>query len=89
MGEGRHSRFEVQSRGARTRAVAFGSGGRLPVDEGVPAEATFSLEVNEWAGVTEPRLRLRHACPAPVSAARISAPPRPPAEQELVLFSLP
>jgi single-stranded-DNA-specific exonuclease len=89
MGEGRHSRFEVQSRGARTRAVAFGSGGRLPVDEGVPAQATFSLEVNEWAGVAEPRLRLRQACAAPVSAARIAAPPHPREEPELVLFSLP
>ena len=88
MGEGRHSRFEVQSGGARTRAVAFGSGGRLPVDEGVPARATFSLEVNEWAGVTEPRLRLRQACPAPVSAARVTPPPPRRDEQELVLFSL-
>jgi single-stranded-DNA-specific exonuclease len=89
MGEGRHSRFEVQSCGARTRAVAFGSGGRLPVDEGVPAQATFSLEVNEWAGVAEPRLRLRQACPAPVRGARVVAPAHPPQEQELVLFSLP
>ena len=33
MGEGKHIRFDVQSGGARSRAVAFGvPGGRLPVD---------------------------------------------------------
>jgi single-stranded-DNA-specific exonuclease len=63
MGEGRHVRFTVESRGARARAVAFGGGGRLPVPEGEPAEATFTLEVNEWRGVSEPRLVLRHARP--------------------------
>jgi single-stranded-DNA-specific exonuclease len=61
MGEGKHARFTVQSRGARARGVAFGMGGRLPVGEGEAAEATFTLEVNEWRGVTEPRLVLRHA----------------------------
>jgi single-stranded-DNA-specific exonuclease len=64
MGEGRHVRFTVESRGARARAVAFGTGGRLPVDDGIPAQATFSLEVHEWNGVTEPRLVLRRARPA-------------------------
>ena len=54
-------RFTVESRGARARAVAFGNGGRLPVAEGEPAEATFTLEVNEWNGVSEPRLVLRRA----------------------------
>jgi single-stranded-DNA-specific exonuclease len=90
MGEGKHARFSVHSRGSRTRAVAFGTGGRLPVPEGVPAEATFALEVNEWAGVSEPRLVLRHARPGP------PAPPPPSAarerqeqEQDLVLFALP
>jgi single-stranded-DNA-specific exonuclease len=63
MGEGRHVRFTVESHGARARAVAFGGGGRLPVPEGEPAEATFTLEVNEWRGVSEPRLVLRHARP--------------------------
>jgi single-stranded-DNA-specific exonuclease len=61
MGEGRHSRFTVESRGARARAVAFGTGGRLPVQDGVAAQATFTLEVNEWGGVSEPRLVLRRA----------------------------
>jgi single-stranded-DNA-specific exonuclease len=61
MGEGKHVRFTVESRGARARAVAFGGGGALPVQEGVPTEATFTLEVNEWGGVSEPRLVLRHA----------------------------
>jgi single-stranded-DNA-specific exonuclease len=63
MGEGKHVRFTVESRGARARAVAFGGGGALPVQEGAPAEATFTLEVNEWGGVSEPRLVLRQARP--------------------------
>ncbi|HEX3911086.1 MAG TPA: single-stranded-DNA-specific exonuclease RecJ [Solirubrobacteraceae bacterium] len=64
MGEGKHVRFTVESHGARARAVAFGGGGSLPVPEGEAAEATFTLEVNEWGGVSEPRLVLRHARPA-------------------------
>ena len=59
MGEGKHVRFTVESGGARSRGVAFGTGGRLPVAAGEPAEATFTLEINEWNGVTEPRLLLR------------------------------
>ncbi len=66
-------------RGARARAVSFGQGSRLPVAEGAPARATFALEVNEWNGVVEPRLRLRHAAahePAPGEA-----PPAVPAAE--------
>ena len=96
MGEGKHVRFTVESRGARARAVAFGTGGRLPVDDGAPAEATFTLEVNEWNGVSEPRLVLRQARPAasaqpaPTPARRTPrAQPRgaPGAGEELVLFA--
>jgi single-stranded-DNA-specific exonuclease len=72
MGEGRHARFVVRSRGARMRAVAFGGGASLPVGEGEPAEATFALEVNEWGGVSEPRLVLRHARAAAVRAGRFA-----------------
>jgi single-stranded-DNA-specific exonuclease len=95
MGEGKHVRFTVHSRGARARAVAFGTGGRLPVAEGVPAQATFTLEVNEWNGVSEPRLVLRKAMPAEVAAeatARALAEPPAASEseaEELVLFALP
>ena len=91
MGEGKHVRFTVHSRGARTRAVAFGTGARLPVEEGVPVQATFALEVNEWGGIAEPRLVLRHAQPpAPVPVARLTAPHAHEEEQEeLVLFALP
>ncbi len=64
MGEGRHVRFTVLADGARARAVAFGAGTSLPVGDGAPADATFALEVNEWRGVSEPRLVLRHAQPA-------------------------
>lgn len=74
MGEGRHVRFTVQSGGARARAVAFGAGARLPVPEGEPAQATFTLEVNEWRGVSEPRLVLRRARAAPEVRADRSTP---------------
>jgi single-stranded-DNA-specific exonuclease len=65
MGEGRHLRFTVCAGGARARAVAFGAGATLPVRDGVPVQATFTLEVNEWNGVSEPRLVLRRAQEAP------------------------
>lgn len=68
MGEGRHARFAIRSGEAHARAVAFGRGTSLGVEEGEPALATFTLEVNEWNGVSEPRLVLRHATPAPASA---------------------
>jgi single-stranded-DNA-specific exonuclease len=63
MGEGRHVRFTVESGGARARCVRFGEGAALPVGDGECAQATFALEINEWNGVVEPRLRLRHAVP--------------------------
>jgi single-stranded-DNA-specific exonuclease len=90
MGEGKHVRFTVQSRGARSRAVAFGTGGVLPVDDGQPVEATFTLEVNEWRGVSEPRLVLRQAiaAPEPIAAARLPQ-SADESEDELVLFALP
>jgi single-stranded-DNA-specific exonuclease len=83
MGEGRHVRFTVLADGARARAVAFGSGASLPVRDGIPADATFALEVNEWGGVSEPRLVLRHAQPAQVEVehGEVSE------VQELVLFA--
>ena len=97
MGDGKHVRFTVESRGVRARAVAFGTGGRLPVDDGAPAQATFTLEINEWNGVTEPRLVLRKAHPAAGQSAYEQSPgseqhdsPAPAqAEEELVLFALP
>jgi single-stranded-DNA-specific exonuclease len=61
MGDGKHARFSVSSGGARARAVAFGCEGRLGVDPGEPADASFRLERNVWNGAVEPRLVLRHA----------------------------
>jgi hypothetical protein len=99
--KGKHIRFTVESKGARARAVAFGVGGRLAVDEGVPALATFALEVNEWNGVSEPRLVLRRAQPAPAPIVARALEPEAPVElatarapasgepQELVLFAVP
>jgi single-stranded-DNA-specific exonuclease len=68
MGEGKHVRFTVHGGGHRARAVAFGSP-RLPVDPDTPADATFTLERNQWNGAVEARLVLRtaRACdPAPI-----------------------
>jgi single-stranded-DNA-specific exonuclease len=91
MGEGKHVRFTVESGGARARGVGFGTGGRLPVEPGVRAQATFTLEVNEWNGVSEPRLVLRRALESPAAISVLSRPA--PAEREdageLVLFALP
>ncbi len=61
MGEGKHLRFTVSSGSSYLRAVAFGMGGSLPVAENSPTDAIFALEINEWKGVSEPRLNLRHA----------------------------
>jgi single-stranded-DNA-specific exonuclease len=80
MGEGKHVRFTVESAGARARAVAFRTGGQLPVQEGAPVEATFRLEINEWNGVCEPRLVLRHARPAQPGIEARSLRERPPVQ---------
>jgi single-stranded-DNA-specific exonuclease len=86
MGEGKHVRFTVLADGARARAVAFGAGTSLPVRDGAPADATFALEVNEWRGVSEPRLVLRHARAAELPARGETA-PEEEGEGELVLFA--
>jgi single-stranded-DNA-specific exonuclease len=83
MGEGKHARFTVESAGARARAVAFGNEGRLGVAEGQPVQATFALEVNEWRGVVEPRLVLRHAQSAPKEATLKPCPKAGPAQSTL------
>jgi single-stranded-DNA-specific exonuclease len=75
IGEGRHVSFKVLAAdGALARAVAFGNGGRLAVEEDELADATFTLEVNEWQGVSEPRLVLRHAQTAAVQHAHAERP---------------
>jgi len=109
MGEGKHARFTVESHGVKARAVAFGSGGRLPLLTGAnadadAAQATFALEVNEWNGVSEPRLVLRHVQSADALAEELHADrahaggeaaverhplvPAAGAAEELVLFAL-
>jgi single-stranded-DNA-specific exonuclease len=74
-GGGEHVRFTVESGGARSRAVCFGAGGRLPVTAETPVDATFRLELNEWNGAVEARLLLRHAQPCdPDAIERIGEP---------------
>jgi single-stranded-DNA-specific exonuclease len=96
MGQGKHARFTIESDDVHVRAVAFGNEGKLGVEESELVDATFVLEVNEWNGVSEPRLVLRHAQPAqeeqgtsaqamePVTEA--STPEPEPSVGELVLF---
>ncbi len=78
-------RFE--SGGAHARAVAFGNDGKLGVTEGEPVDATFSLEVNEWKGVSEPRLVLRHV--QPVSKEATLKPCPQLGQAQSTLFPLP
>ena len=82
MGEGKHARFQLVSEGMRAGGVAFGGGGHLPVGEGVPADATFKLEVNEWRGTCEPRLVLRHVLSPAAAAAAAAEPDLPVAAAE-------
>ena len=70
--------------------MAFGCDGRLPVADGEPVQATFTLEVNEWNGVCEPRLVLRRARAAEEPVA-LRAPRRGgqrEGQQELALFAV-
>ncbi len=87
MGEGKHARFTVESGGVHARAVAFGNDGKLGVAEGEPVDATFSLEVNEWKGASEPRLLLRHV--QPVSKGATLKPCPQPGQAQSTLFPLP
>ncbi len=58
MGEGKHSRFSLQSGAHRAVGVAFGRSG-LPVNDDDSVDIAFRLEVNEWRGSVEPRIVLR------------------------------
>ena len=79
MGEGRHVRFTVESRGSRARGVAFGMGPSLRLGEERAADATFTLEVNEYRGVSEPRLVLRRLRPCPAAPRHAVGEPERPA----------
>jgi single-stranded-DNA-specific exonuclease len=87
MGEGKHVRFTIESGGVHARAVAFGNGGKLGVGDGEQVDATFVLEINEWRGVSEPRLVLRHAQPASRGATLESCPME--GQPQSTLFPLP
>jgi single-stranded-DNA-specific exonuclease len=86
IGDGRHAVFTAVSGGARARAVSFGCGGRLPCSAGEPLDAAFVLERNEWRGLVEPRLVLRHA--QPCTGADIEALGEPVSYMEGVMAEL-
>lgn len=73
MGEGKHARFRLLGDGAQAAAVYFGAGPRLAVEEGQPVDATFRLEINEWRGVCEPRVVVRHVQPSTHSLPSVEA----------------
>ncbi|HTD58819.1 MAG TPA: single-stranded-DNA-specific exonuclease RecJ [Solirubrobacteraceae bacterium] len=87
MGEGKHTRFTVESDGFHARAVAFGNDGKLGVAQDEPVDVTFRLEVNEWNGVSEPRIVLRHAQPACEGATLKPCPTD--SQSQFTLFQLP
>jgi single-stranded-DNA-specific exonuclease len=64
MGEDKHVAFTLSAGGARSRAVCFGAGAKLPAQAGRPVEAALRLEANRWNGAVEPRLVLKNARPA-------------------------
>jgi single-stranded-DNA-specific exonuclease len=78
MGQGRHLRFALHADGASMNAVAFGFGGRAAlrreISGGAAFDGLFRLEVNEWNGVTEPRLNLIHLQTAATAAQTAAAP---------------
>lgn len=58
---GRHLRFVAREGEHRLAAIAFRATalpGRRPLLDGEPIDGAFVLELNEWRGVIEPRLRL-------------------------------
>lgn len=61
MSEGRHVRFTLAAGGAKSRCVAFGNGGTLPVAPDEPADAAVRLEIDRWNGAVSPKLVLRRA----------------------------
>ena len=69
LGEGRHLACTLTAGGARSRAVRFGSGSRLPSEPEEPVDVALRLEANRFNGTVEPRVvlrRVRPARPAPI-----------------------
>lgn len=89
IGEGRHALFTTVSGGARAKAVSFGCGGRLPCRPGEPLDAVFALERNEWRGLVEPRLVLRHAQPCAPGEIQVLGEPATYLEGVLAEFDAP
>ena len=89
MGKGKHVRFTVESGGARARGVRLRRAARVcRSPRASRREATFTLEINEWSGVSEPRLVLRQArAREQLVAEPVAAPAAPVEDGELVLFA--
>lgn len=62
MGEGRHCRFTIVSGSHRARAVCFGRGS-LDLEPGERTDLIAELEVNQWNGSIEPRLKVEETAP--------------------------
>src|SRR4051794_7977897 len=88
LGDGeRHVRFTVEAGGARSRAVAFRCGGRLPVEADTPVDAVFALELDDYRGVGRANLVLRPATPGAPEAVRVVGEPADAVDAALAAFA--
>jgi hypothetical protein len=67
--------------------VAFRCGGRLPVEAGAPVDAVFELELDDYRGVVQPSLILRHATPCAPQPVCVVGEPADAVEAALAAFA--
>ncbi len=91
MGEGKHARFTVHSRGARARAVAFGTGlGFRSPRASRPRRRSSSRSTSGTASASPGSCCATREPPPPTELDEVQAPEIPDgAGEELVLFALP
>ena len=66
VGEGKHLRLAVTSRGARSGAIAFGRGGQLDRFRAAgPYDVAFRLDANRWNGSVTPQLVVKRIFETP------------------------
>jgi single-stranded-DNA-specific exonuclease len=74
VGDGKHLRLAVTTRGARSGAIAFGRGSQLDRfrTEG-PYDVAFRLDANRWNGTVTPQLVVKRIFETPVGYAELRA----------------
>jgi hypothetical protein len=68
-GEGKHSRFQLESGAGRALGVAFGMNGEITRREDQPVDLSVELEVDRWNGAEQPRVVVRELYPLDADAA--------------------